>query len=260
MTDSHTHIYMPPEADDATQPSPEQLALNAFDAGVDRLVFPNIDVSSVRPMLALHRAFPGNTYICAGLHPTEVTENWEADLNEIFTLLDNEQIIAIGEVGIDLYWDKTFRDEQIEAFRRQCLIASERELPVIIHQREALDEVLGVIRDLGTDVPRCVFHSFTGNPEDAEKILEAGDFMFGINGVVTFKNARELRDALPAIGIDRILLETDSPYLAPVPKRGHPNQSAYLPYIAEAIAKELSLSAEDVSRITDSNASRFFRF
>lgn len=258
MTDTHTHIYSLPNEPQPGVSTPEDLVLNASEAGVTRLIFPNIDSASVEPMLALHRAFPDSTYICAGLHPTEVNEDWKNTADDIFRRLEGNRIVAVGEVGIDLYWEKTFRRQQIEAFSAQLDIAREKGLPVIIHQREALDDVLGVLKDFGDGRPECVFHSFTGSPADAERILSSGECMFGINGVATFKNANELREAIPLIGINRILLETDSPYLAPVPKRGRPNHSAYLPFIATTVAGVLGIPEVDVERLTDANASRFF--
>ena len=164
--------------------------------------------------------------------------------------------MAVGEVGIDLYWDATFRREQMEAFAMQVEKARELGLPVIIHCRDGLDEVLEVLAGY-RGVP-AVFHSFGGTAQDVERIRALGDYWFGINGIVTFKNSK-LREVLPAIGLDRLLLETDSPYLAPVPNRGKRNESAFLPHIAAHIAQHLGLTTTQVAEATTANARQFFR-
>ena len=258
MTDTHTHIYLPGEDGKGDIFSPEEYFRRALDAGVSRMIFPNIDRTSIEPLLKLHHLFPEHSYTAVGLHPTEVFDNWKDEFNYIFSAFSDETPVAVGEVGMDLYWDKTFREQQIAAFTAQVEKAEKMDLPVIIHQREALDETLGVLQDAGTSCPPCVFHSFTGSPTEADRILSSGDFMFGINGVATFKNAKDVRETIKLIGIERIMLETDSPYLAPVPKRGKRNESAFLPYIASVIADTLDILPEEVKSVTDSNATRFF--
>ena len=250
LTDTHTHLYL-----DDFSPSNEEAVIRAVDAGVGMMIFPNVNLSTVAPMLALHEKFPDSTRVAFGLHPTEVNAQWHKDLEAI--PLDRADAVAIGEIGMDLYWDKTFEAEQMEAFRAQCVKAVELDLPVIIHQREALPQTLEVLRSL-PEIPRGVFHSFTGTADDVKLIRKVGDFYFGINGIVTFKNAR-IRDVLPEIGIERILLETDSPYLAPVPHRGKRNESSFLPHIAGYVAQSMGLSAEEVADITTENAKQLFR-
>lgn len=248
MIDTHTHIYMdefPDGGGDALQ--------RAIAAGVSHLVFPNVDAVSIDPMMDLHRRFPQSTSVAMGLHPTELGDDWESVVDDMEKLLEKGGFVAVGEVGMDLYWDTTRRDEQMRAFARQLRIADRLCLPVIIHCREALDEALSVISKVKPSV-RLVFHSFTGSTEDVRKIRRVCDPMFGINGVVTFKNAQTLRDALPEIGLDRILLETDSPYLAPVPYRGKRNESSYLPAICAKIAETLNIAPEDVEKATTENA------
>jgi TatD DNase family protein len=194
-----------------------------------------------------------------GIHPTELTDDptHAVDIIEQELTTNPGLYCAVGEIGIDLYWEPENRERQMQAFERQCRLALKLDLPIIIHCREGLAEVLEVLSGLPS-VPCGVFHSFGGTREDVVSIRKTGDFYFGINGILTFKNSA-LRDVLPTIGIDRILLETDSPYLAPVPYRGRRNQSAYLPEIAYAVASGLSLPIENVAAQTVANTKHLFR-
>ncbi len=254
IVDTHTHLYL-----DEFQPTPQDAVKRAIDAGVEKMIFPNVDLTTIEPMRQLHQLFPTNTFMAMGLHPTEVKDSWEDDLNMIEQEFVEHQAeyVAIGEIGIDLYWDKTFRSEQREVFARQLTWAYERSLPVIIHSRDGLDDILDVMDALHGNLPMGVFHSFGGTIEDVERIRRRGDFYFGINGIVTFKNSK-LREVLPAIGIDRILLETDAPYLAPVPHRGKRNESAFIVNIAAYVAQTLSLPASEIDTVTTTNAFRLF--
>lgn len=255
MTDTHTHLYM--DAFAGEEPAAVERALAR---GVSRMVFPNVDAASVKPMLKLHALYPEQTIVAMGLHPTEVKEDWREVLAEMEPLVASGQYRAIGETGIDLYWDKTRREEQRQAFGIQYDWAVRYGLPLIIHCRNGVEDTLDVISSHKGERPLMVFHSFTSGMEDVRRIREVCDPYFGINGVVTFKNARELREALPEIGIDRIVLETDSPYLAPTPHRGSRNESAYIPEIRDMVAQTLGLTPEETERITDRNASRLFNF
>lgn len=251
IVDTHTHLYLPEFE------SPSAAVERAIDAGVGHMVFPNVDLSTIEPMLALHKLYSGNTSVAMGLHPTEVGDDWESVLARIESEFDSTcKFVAVGEIGIDLYWDKTYRLQQREVFRRQVNWAADRGLPVIIHCREGLDDVLDVLSSVER-LPTGVFHSFGGSVADVERIRSIGDFYFGINGIVTFKNS-SLRDVLPEIGIDRLLLETDSPYLAPVPHRGKRNESAFIVHTAAYVANALCLSQQDVHDITTANASSLF--
>ncbi len=256
MTDTHTHIYMP-EFDGGV----EALA-RAVAAGVERVVLPAVDEESIEPMLALRRACPARVSLAFALHPTEVDWNWRGRADAMLAMLDTAGVAAVGETGIDLYWDTTYAREQMEAFALHLEAAATRSLPVIIHCREALDQTLGVIaahrREHGGELPVLVMHSFTGSADDVRRIREVCDPWFGINGVVTFKNAGPLHEAVAAIGLDRILLETDSPYLAPVPMRGKRNESACLPYIRDKVASLLGADPAGVERATDANARNVF--
>lgn len=254
FVDTHTHIYM------SDFPDPAAEVRKALEAGVDRMVFPGTEPTDFEPRKQLAAMFPGTVFLGAGVHPTEMSDDPEADLRAVEKELRENlgAYVAVGEIGIDLYWDTSRREEQLRVFRRQCELAAELDLPIIIHCREGLDDVLAVLSSL-EKIPRGVFHSFTGTAEDVSRIREVSpDFFFGINGIVTFKNAR-IREVLPAIGLEKILLETDSPWLAPVPHRGKQNTSAYIPDIARHIADYLGLPLETVAETTSRNASQLFR-
>lgn len=253
LIDTHTHLYL-----DEFAPSPESAVERAFSADVKKLIFPNVDLTTVEPMNRLRDRFPDKIFMAMGLHPTEIGENWESDLSRIESEFENntDRYVAVGEIGIDLYWDKTYREQQKEAFNRQVEWAARHNLPVIIHCREGLDDALEVLSAYDGRV-RGVFHSFGGTAEDVERIRSIGDFYFGINGIVTFKNSG-VRASLPEIGLDRILLETDSPYLAPVPFRGKRNESAYIVHVARQTAETLGVTEEKVAEATTANAEKLF--
>lgn len=255
MTDTHTHLYMP----DAYPDGGAEAVTRAMEAGVTRLVFPCVNLDSLPDMRALNSKFPYCTCLGLGLHPTDLSEHWREDLDRMVAMLPGD-FKAIGEVGIDLYHDDSMRAEQREAFARQLRWAQRYDLPVIIHCREGLDDTLDVISSLEGELPLLVFHSFTGTSADVERIREVCDPWFGINGVVTFKNAPALREALPVIGLDRMLLETDSPWLSPAPLRGRQNESSRIPYIRDCIASVLGVPPAEVERVTDDAAILIFGF
>ena len=253
FVDTHTHLYLEEFA-----PTPQDAVKRAIDAGVTKMIFPNVDLSTINPMKELSSRFPLNTFMAMGLHPTEIKETWVEDLAKTKEEFNKhiDKYIAIGEIGIDLYWDKTFRREQMQALEQQFQWAIDANIPVIIHCREGLAEILEVL-DRMNEKPKGVFHSFGGTIDDVEQIRKRGDFYFGINGIVTFKNSK-LRETLPYIGINRILLETDAPYLAPVPHRGKRNESAYLIHTAAHIAQHLALTTEQAAQKTSYNAHQLF--
>ena len=253
MIDTHTHLYL--EEFDGDRAETMQRAL---DAGVEHMILPNVDLTTVEPMLALHAQYPHCTSIAMGLHPTEVREDFREALSKTEALLHQHHCVAVGEVGIDLYWDKAFRTEQMQAFDTQLHWATELNLPVIIHCREGLETIYEVFSNFSGTLPQAVFHCFAGTEQDIAKIRQFGDFYFGIGGVVTFKKSN-LPQLLPIIGIDRILLETDSPYLAPVPHRGKRNESAYIPRICEFIAATLGITPSQAANATTANAKALFR-
>jgi len=250
-TDSHTHLYL-----DAFSEDRDDMINRALEAGVTRMFLPNIDSTTVNALFALSERYPGSCFPMAGLHPTSVKGDFRNELRIIKELLDRPGIIAIGEIGIDLYWDRTFIHEQKEAFLIQINWARELNLPVVIHSRDSFPVIFRAMDEAGTDKLKGVFHSFTGSREDLEKALSYG-FMIGINGIVTFKNSN-LRQLVKAIPLDSLLLETDAPYLAPVPYRGKRNESSYLVEIAAEIGEIHNLTKEKVGELTTRNAEKLF--
>lgn len=256
IIDTHTHLYS--EEFNTDTDTPETAVDRAVTAGVAHMILPNIDLQSIEPMRKLHTSRPNVTSMAMGLHPTEIKDSWREDLENVHAHLTDylSDWIAIGEIGLDLYWDKSFESQQMQALDTQLSWAEEYSLPVIIHCREALDNILEVISDHRKLTG--VFHSFSGTDKDVDKIrAKVGDFYFGINGIVTFKR-NTLTRAIPAIGSYRLLLETDSPYLAPVPMRGKRNESSFIVHTAGAIANALSCTASDIAEITTANACNLF--
>ena len=253
MTDTHTHLYYT-----AYGEGYEEAIERAVASGVSRMILPGIDLPSIEAMNECHRKYPDATLLALGLHPTDVKENWGEIINEMEAHLNSGKYVAVGEVGIDLHWDPSTLPLQKEAFARQLKIADRLGLPVIIHSRDALEETLEVILRVNPAVP-LIFHSFTGSFVDVKRIREVCDAYFGINGVVTYKSAGNLREALPEIGLSRILLETDSPYLSPVPHRGEKNESAYLINIRDKVAEVLGVRHSVVEVETDNNARKLFK-
>jgi TatD DNase family protein len=229
----------------------------AIEAGVTRMFLPNIDSKTVEAMFRLVDQFPGHCFPMMALHPTSVKENYHNQLEIIEQHLDDNRIIAIGESGIDLYWDTTFIKEQEEVFRTHINWAKEQNLPLVIHARDSFKEIFRIMDDEGGDGLKGVFHSFTGTREDLIKALSF-DFMIGINGIVTFKNSN-LGEVVHEIPLERLLLETDAPFLSPVPYRGRRNESSYLVGIASRVAEIYNLTNEEIGQTTTQNALRLFQ-
>ena len=253
MIDSHSHIYCREFNDDR-----DQAIARAREAGVQHIILPNENLESVQYVVATRDAYPGYISIALGLHPEDVDEGYHQQLVALRPLLDKYHPVAVGEIGIDLYWDKTWREQQMEALDTQLHWCKELDIPFIMHCREALDEILSVMDNFGETLPQGVFHSFTGTPEEVEKVRQRGDFYFGVNGIVTFKKSN-VKDILPVVGLERLLLETDSPYLAPVPHRGKRNESAFVPHVCHFIAQHLGVSDEEVETATTQNAIDLFK-
>lgn len=254
LIDTHTHPYVRQFDNDR-----DAVMQRAIASGVRKMIVPNCAPDTISPLKALAARYPDVVYMAMGLHPTDIDpENWQEDLQIITDELKaaSDNYIAIGEIGMDLYWDKSYTDIQMQVFDRQLSLAGELRLPVIIHCREALDQTLEVLS--GHPDVRCDFHCFTGNTEDVEAIRRLGDHYFGIGGVVTFRNSSALREALPVIGLDRILLETDAPYLAPVPWRGKRNEPAYIHYTADCVATTMGETVEKICEVTSENAKNLF--
>lgn len=252
LIDTHNHIYLPEFDGDR-----DEVIQRSLDAGVSRIMMPNIDSASVAPMLAAEEHYPEICLPMMGLHPTSVKENYTEELSRVEAALREHKYYGIGETGIDLYWDQTFVTEQSFAFRRQLELAEEYNLPIVIHARESLDLIMEVIRSFGPGRVTGIFHAFPGTAEEAIAVTRMG-FMIGIGGVVTFKNGRQAEAAIAA-GINNIVLETDAPYLAPVPYRGKRNEAAYLLYVTDKLSELLAISPVEVADRTTENAIRLFR-
>ena len=252
IIDTHNHIYLP-EFD----PDRDEVVKRSVSAGVCRIMMPNIDSSTVAPLLAAEESYPDICLPMMGLHPTSVKENYASELRAVEKCLSEHKYYGIGETGIDLYWDKTFFGEQKPSFRRHLELAEEYSLPVVIHAREALDEIILEISSFGIGRVTGVFHAFPGNAAEARKVTAMG-FMIGIGGVVTFRNGLQSEAAIEA-GIDNILLETDAPYLAPVPHRGKRNESSYLVLVINKLSEVLAISPDEVADRSYTNARRLFK-
>ena len=250
MIDTHSHIYGPEFDDDRAE-----VLQRARLAGVDKVLLPNINEESIARMLQVAKEYPDMCYPMMGLHPEDVKEDWVQVLERMEMQLDG--MIAVGEVGLDFYWDTTFRKEQIEAFERQICWAVERNLPLVIHMRKAEQELLEVMERHKSDGLRGVFHCFGGSRETASRMLKHEGFVLGIGGVVTFKNSR-LAETLRHVPLDRIVLETDAPYLAPVPYRGKRNEPSYVAHVARFLSDIYNVSEEEVNDVTNLAVKRVF--
>ncbi len=251
FTDTHTHLYSEQFNADRTA-----MIEAAIAKGVKTFYLPNIDHESIDGMLALEEQFPGQCLPMMGLHPCSVNAGYQQELDLVKQWLDKRRFAAIGEIGIDLYWDKTFIREQEIAFRQQIDWALESGYTISIHCRSAFDEIYAILKSY-PKLPKSIFHCFSGNTEQAELIIALGNFKLGIGGVVTFKNSG-LDKVVENIGLEHLVLETDAPYLAPVPHRGKRNESAYIPLIAEKIAAIKGISLEEVASVTSQNALDIF--
>ncbi|MBB1287074.1 TatD family hydrolase [Flavisolibacter sp. BT320] len=249
LIDTHAHIYLSDFDEDR-----QAIMERAVEAGVEAIYLPAIDSSTHVAMLKTEVQYP----LCKsmmGLHPCSVKEDFEKELGIIEGYLKERPFLAIGEIGLDFYWDKTYAEQQYAAFHRQISLAEAYRLPIVIHSRNATDECIRVVQQYPG--LQGVFHCFSGNEEQACRVMEAG-FYLGIGGVVTFKNSG-LDKVLPAVGLEKVILETDAPYLAPVPYRGKRNEPAYTKLVAEKIAGLLGQEVDEIARITTANAKKLFR-
>jgi TatD DNase family protein len=251
LTDTHIHLY----AEDFAADLP-QLMEAAGAAGINRFFMPNIDRASAEAMLALEKKYPGRCFPMMGLHPCSVKENWKEELAEVENWFAKRSFVAVGEMGIDLYWDKAFVEEQKTVFTRQVEMANAMKLPVVIHTRDSFEVTVALLRKTRKEAPCGIFHCFTGNAEQARAAIDLG-FYLGIGGVVTFKNGG-VDKTLAEIEMKHLVLETDAPYLAPVPYRGKRNEPAYLLKVAEKIAAIKNCSLETVAKTTSENSRRVF--
>jgi len=251
LTDTHTHLYAEQFDEDR-----DQVIHKAIDSGINRFFIPAIDSTYYQKMFALEAAFPDHVFLMAGLHPTHVNADFKKELDIVKKQLNSHKFYAVGEIGMDLYWDKSFIKEQQEAFLMQISWAKEMALPIVIHCRDAFNEIFEVLDKVNDDRLFGIFHCFTGNQQQAKQIINYG-FKLGIGGVVTFKNGG-IDKFLSEIPLEHIVLETDSPYLAPTPFRGKRNESSYLVNILNKLVTIYDMSPEEIARITTQNSQDVF--
>lgn len=251
LTDTHTHLYV--EEFDSDR---DEVIRRAIDLGISRFFLPAIDSSYVARMKELKDLWPNNVRLMTGLHPTYIKDNWKEELDVVQRELESGNYVAVGEIGIDLYWDKTHLSEQIEAFQTQISWALDKDLPIVIHCREAFDEIFETLAAFKGDNIRGIFHCFTGNQEQAELAISFG-LKLGIGGVVTFKNGK-LDTFINRIPLDYIVLETDAPYLAPVPFRGKRNEPSYLRNVLTRLSELYGESEDRIADITTANSIQIF--
>ncbi|MBV5312175.1 MAG: TatD family hydrolase [Prolixibacteraceae bacterium] len=251
LIDTHSHIYSTDFIHDL-----DEVIQRAYSNDVRKIILPNIDSSSVKNLLNLVDTYPHICIPLMGLHPTSVNHDYQEELQVVEYWLKKRKFYGIGEIGIDLYWDKSFLDEQIHAFRFQLELARQYQLPVVIHVRDSFDEVYSVLQDVKDDTLTGVFHSFTGTIEQANMVIDLG-FKIGVNGIITFKKSG-LDEVIKQIDPSNLIIETDSPYLTPSPFRGKRNESSYLVYIAQKIADLHHMTVGDIAQVTTENARKLF--
>ena len=251
FTDTHSHLY-----DEAFFGEEDLAVQRAIEAGVTKLIFPDIDSKSRDAMFSFADRFKENIFPCLGLHPTSIDASWEHEMAEMESYLDR-RIWAIGEIGIDCYWSKEFLQQQKEAFRIQLEMAAQKNLPVIIHSRDSTELIINILKENQHLGVRGVFHAYSGSLETYKLLQRLGDWYIGIGGVLTYKKA-SIAETIKDIPLERILLETDSPYLTPVPFRGKRNESSYIPYIAQKLAEITGKELSEIAETTTLNAQNLF--
>ncbi len=250
-TDSHAHIYLKEFDNDRSE-----VLKRCIDNDIQKIYMPNIDHTSIDNMLEVEEKYPDQCISMMGLHPCSVKKDFEKELYTVESWLSKRAFAAIGEIGTDLYWDKTFWEQQKEAFTIQVKWAKQFELPIVIHCRDSIDQTIDLVEELKDEKLKGVFHCFTGSEEQAKRITNLG-FHLGIGGVSTFKNGG-MEKVIPELNLNSILLETDSPYLSPVPYRGKRNEPSYIPIIAERVAALKKITLEELKQATSSNAHNLF--
>lgn len=250
MIDTHSHIYGPEFDEDR-----DEVINNALQAGIEKIFLPNINAESISRMFAVASRYPGVCYPMIGLHPEDVKDDWQSVLEDMHQYLP--KVVAVGETGLDFYWDSTYKKEQIEALEHQISWAKEYDLPLVIHMRKAEQELFEVMDRHKSDALRGIFHCFSGSKETAQRMLAYEGFVLGIGGVLTFKNCR-LSETLKYVPIDRIVLETDAPYLAPVPHRGKRNEPAYVHHVAQFLSQIYNVTLEELNLVTNNRVKSIF--
>ena len=251
IIDTHTHLYLNQFKDDI-----DKVIQRSIDKGINKFIFPAIDSTHFDEMHDLKNKYPGSIYLMSGLHPTNVKENYKEELEFVVNSLKSHSYVAIGEIGIDLYWDKTYLKQQQDAFEFQIRLAIKNDLPIVIHCREAFDEIFEILDKENCTKLRGVFHCFTGTLEQANRAIRLG-FKLGIGGVVTFKNGG-IDKFLSQIDLKHIVVETDSPYLAPVPFRGKRNESSYITYVIDKLSEIYGIPIKEIASVTTKNAEKVF--
>lgn len=252
--DTHTHLFVEQFNEDR-----EEVVQRATDAGVEVMLLPNIDLESIPQMNELAAKYPNNCFPMMGLHPGSVDQNWKQTLQTIEKELFENKYIAVGEIGIDLYWSREFEEAQKEVFRQQVLWAKELGKPIVIHSREAFNEIFEIIDELNDESLTGIFHCFTGTLEQANHVINYGGFKMGLGGVLTYKKSG-LDKVIENVDLKHLVLETDSPYLPPMPYRGKRNESSYLLHIAEKLADVQSITLKQVAEVTTQNAKEIFNW
>ncbi|MES2286524.1 MAG: TatD family hydrolase [Bacteroidota bacterium] len=254
LTDTHTHLYSKD-----FDPDRSELIETAIKSGIKRFFLPNVDSESIPGMFQMEKQFPDNCFAMMGLHPCSVNATYQDELQVVKHWLSKRKFIGIGEIGIDLYWDKTFIQQQQDAFRTQIQLAKDYNLPYVIHSRNSFNEVMEIVSEFKNDAIKAIFHCFSGNVQQAEEVISVGNFKLGIGGVVTFKNSG-LDKVVEAIDLKHLVLETDAPYLAPMPHRGKRNEPDHLLLIAKKIAEIKNIRVEEVAAVTTQNSIEVFGF
>lgn len=251
LIDTHSHIYTEDFNSDI-----DEVVQNAYNNNVKKIVLPNIDSGTIKRLIDLSNMYPHICYPLMGLHPTSVSADYKEELKAVEYWLDKHKFYGIGEIGIDLYWENKYISEQKDAFRHQIKLAKSNQLPIVIHLRNSFNEVCEIVKEEQDGTLKGVFHCFTGDEVEARKIIDLG-FLLGIGGVFTFKNSN-LSEVVEKIDLKHLVLETDSPYLAPVPKRGRRNESSYLVFVAQKLAELYQIPVGKLAGITTSNARNLF--
>lgn len=252
LIDTHAHLYS-----EQFETDRNEVLQRAFEEGVEKIFLPNVDSESIEGMLALEAAFPGKCYALMGLHPCSVKENYKEELKIVEKWLGERSFKAVGEIGIDLYWDKSTFDIQKLAFRTQINWAKELNIPIIIHARDSIDEIIQIVKEEKDERLTGIFHCFTGNLEQAQQIMDL-EFHIGLGGVLTFKKSG-LDSVIKEVPMEYLVLETDAPYLAPTPKRGKRNESSYLKYVATKLAEVKAVDVDYIAKVTTNNALTVFK-
>lgn len=252
MINTHSHLF-----DTQFDADRDAVVARAMAAGVRRILMPNIDVSTIEALHRTEAAYPDYCFAMMGLHPTSVSANYKQELSCIEKMFEVHDYRAVGEIGLDLYWDQSRLSQQVDAFETQIQWSKHLELPIMIHSRNAFQQVIESVKKYADERLRGVFHSFGGTLDEAKQVLELPGFYLGINGVVTYKNGG-LKEVLPFVPLNRLVIETDDPYLTPVPYRGKRNEPAYLAYISRTLSELYQVSVEEVNHITSANATLLF--